>query len=1090
MPKLHKKVQVTSANAMFTFYDIESLANVFTLCSFTPRTNALEVFYLVEENSAIDQLLKEAGGLNGWEAGRRIVEANPAYSGRPNITFYDLATFEANVVLARTFGLSNANPVNDPKAVSNYDDAFRPVCDTDPQYDPIEKHPYLAGYNSYNYDTTMLAAYFMEAFAEIVAGRPFGRVSPAKMRQHNDQLFTEQYKGYMPKYLTEGMIAGGQGWDAPANRIRQAMIDSGRHLDVARLNEKQQRVGLKRLLGMLGRQILESEQLGGHNAVVKTIDQLYDLLAYNVSDVVNLDKLFQHPTYAAAFDLKKALMDEYPETVYQNKRGTHEPDIKPWRVRRGRINIDSSSAKFVGVVLSPYGELKDIEHVSFMYPSEKVAKERGIERVNVLDESRKFFHDNIGDPEARRQFELVYQYYKTIEGKNFNSSESYATRFPKNPVHVLADMPKSPNNLPYFRADGSATSCFATFSTGGIHGAEADLTAFATDLDEYVTEVSMIAATKAAYSDPAQFLIDAKAQAGNVTMSDGTTLDIRRVMTGVTTGRLSYKKINKNTEQETADLIELAESLYPDPADLFALANLKTSLMTLPDGTIVDWKRVLSNTTLKNAAFRDEPQRRMPSLFVEKPDGSTRLHPKYVFTSADEAIHEDFASYYPLLLSNMSAFYNPELGEDRYLKLFHQKESLGKEMKAPGLAPEDKQRLGISRNGVKLLLNAASGAGDANHNTPIRMNNQIISMRIIGQLFSWRVGQAQTLAGARIISTNTDGLYSVLDEETNNRVLAEQAAVINVEIEPEAMILVSKDSNNRLELKRIGDKPWETKVIGASGGSLSCFKGPNPEKSLAHPAIMDYALAEYLRLIAGKYQPDWADQPIAMDAPYDHRLGRMIIQKALNEFDSVHAAMMFQNIIAASIGSITYPFASDASPGDEALEEDADGALDVSKMVNPRALQQYNRVFVVRDGVLGAVHLHNAGAWKITAASAAKRHRDGSRPRDINPVAREILFANGLTLKSFDVTHNSMTMLPNDQDIAVRKISGIDPNWHMLILNRDLYSMDPQHLQMLLNCLDLDVYNDMVANAFEANWRNKDHGQNSDAEGGDEVEQD
>ena len=124
----------------------------------------------------------------------------------------------------------------------------------------------------------------------------------------------------------------------------------------------------------------------------------------------------------------------------------------------------------------------------------------------------------------------------------------------------------------------------------------------------------------------------------------------------------------------------------------------------------------------------------------------------YKRQSSDEAIHEDFASYYPLLLTNMSAFYNPDLGDDRYLKIFHDKERYGKQMKDQSLSAAERERLGVLRNGTKLILNSASGAGDASHDNPIRVNNQIISMRIIGQLFSWRVGQAQTLAGARIIS--------------------------------------------------------------------------------------------------------------------------------------------------------------------------------------------------------------------------------------------------------------------------------------------------------------------------------------------------
>ncbi|WP_185445357.1 hypothetical protein [Kribbella qitaiheensis] len=220
--------------------------------------------------------------------------------------------------------------------------------------------------------------------------------------------------------------------------------------------------------------------------------------------------------------------------------------------------------------------------------------------------------------------------------------------------------------------------------------------------------------------------------------------------------------------------------------------------------------------------------KKAPELFIVREDASTKPHPKYARTSADLVTHQDFTSYYPNLLRNMRAFYNPELGEDRYATTFFDKERLGRDLKQPGLDRSGKERLTTLRNGTKLILNAASGAGDASHKNPIRMNNQIISMRIIGQLLSWRIGQAQTLAGARIISTNTDGLYSVLDRETNDQVLAEQAALIGVDIEPEPMFLISKDSNNRLELTapQEGRTLADSQIISASGGTLACHEGP------------------------------------------------------------------------------------------------------------------------------------------------------------------------------------------------------------------------------------------------------------------------
>ena len=60
-----------------------------------------------------------------------------------------------------------------------------------------------------------------------------------------------------------------------------------------------------------------------------------------------------------------------------------------------------------------------------MYPSERKAKELGIKQVNVLEETRKFFYDNFPQEKLRARFDKIYNYYKAIEGKNFNDSDFY-----------------------------------------------------------------------------------------------------------------------------------------------------------------------------------------------------------------------------------------------------------------------------------------------------------------------------------------------------------------------------------------------------------------------------------------------------------------------------------------------------------------------------------------------------------------------------------------------------------------------------------------------------------------------------------------
>lgn len=1127
---LTERTPVTADKSLFTFYDIESLSNAFTVVAYLPQPagtkDIVEVFYLLDDEAIKTQIVPA-------EINAAIFEGNP---GLPDshIVLHDLGTPLANVRLAELMGLSDADQVCHKSEESSYPADLRPVCDTDDDYDATV-HSFLAGYNSQNYDTTMLAQYLYEVFADVVAHRSdvssaqeavhqaqaalsraltpqmqqlataelrdaqallhnasmqtpqFTPPTAAAMRRHNDQLFSDENREYMPGYL---------GWKSQPGKLRRSMMNSGRHLDVARLNELQYKVSLKRLLGMLGYQIKESEQLS-HNTVIKSIAEFLELIAYNVADCLGLSQLFRHPTYSSSFDLKASLLAQYTECRF----------AKTGSVRRDRLAIDTTSAKFVGRILAPYEALSDIESVSFMYPHPEVAKETGVESVNVLSECVRFFEQDVvpdratnpNQAKAYEDFMKIVNYYRDIEGRNFNESEEYSSAFPNGRApDVLKFIPKTPNNLPYFHTDGTTSSCFATFSTGGIHGAEADVSTYRQDELEHQLHQGMINLAKMLW--PAtEFVAEAKRQHNLLTLPDGTTVDKSLVLLGSDPAKVKYRKPKKDDPVQ-ADMVQRAQAQLPDPAALLALQRPAEQALDVaipepqsPTGTfVIHGKVVLAKTSASGAVYRDEPSKKAPELFTAKDDGSNKLHPKYTRTSAGLVIHEDFTSYYPNLLRNMRAFYNPELGEDRYAAIFFDKERYGREMKQPGIPEAERNRLDILRNGTKLILNSASGAGDATHKNPIRMNNQIISMRVIGQLFSWRIGQAQTLAGGRIISTNTDGLYSIINElggftvEANNRVLEEQSAAIGVDIEPEPLFLISKDSNNRLELAAPapGTSVADSKILTAGGGTLACFKGPSPTKALAHPAVIDHTLARYLQITAARGEAALAED-------FDPVLGAKLINDALDLDNPVETAMFFQNMITASRGSITYPFA--AEPIQEQL---ATRSVDVDRdshdigvpgeslkatrketnteaLQNPRALQMVNRMFVVRSGTPNAVSLHLAAAPKISAVSQARRASDPDLKRvERDNVAIEILRHHGWAEHLWDANNSDLMALPEDRDVTVRRINGIDPLWSVVISNEDLHAMDPERLTALLESLDLSVYVQMLDETFSKNWKN------------------
>lgn len=1023
------------------FYDIESTQNVFTMAVFKSQENALDLYVLADNQ---EQLLGQPNFDFNTVAyiSKRVLKENKNFNGV--IRVIDLHDKRANIMFARLFGMSDAAQVNNPNHVglidqglylkgeglpcpyfdpdieeirvavgaSTYRDIFRPVCDTDPEYikDP-DAYPYLLGYNSQNYDTTVLAAYLDLAFPVIIWENADGKVGkglyfkcPTAKAIHdlNQDMFAYFNKN-MPDILLHprstpayALTSEPRDYNLTAWKYRKNMLMTGRYIDVARLNEKQQHTGLKRVIGMLGGQILESSKIKPGQDVIENLDQLADLLAYNASDVINLDYVvFRHKTYQSQFALKKGLLATYPELIYQKKNDAYAPDISPYRVRNDRLFIDSSSAQLATKALCPYGHLKDIETVSFLYPSEAKAKELGVPRVNVLDEVDKLFRSLFPQPDVQARWDAIFRYYKTIEGKNFNASKNYASDFPgraKEKVFTPAELTKPNTCIPYFDDKGQPTSCFAAFSIGGIHGAEYNKARFEHDWAKWRTE---------------------------------------------------------------QDLMDACQAIYPNPVDLRNAGKVEINGVTYSFGRFLK-----SGSTTKKASYK---LLREPELFVGDPEEGFKLNAGkngYAYTSADPTNHEDFTSYYPNLLRMMSAFWNKGLGYDRYAEIFDNKQNYGFLMKPKNanLTPElaDKYRhlregtgltldpLVISdderamyanlREGTKLILNSASGAADANFESNIRMNNQIISMRVIGQLFSFRIAMVQTYKGAKITSTNTDGLYSVMEETLNAAILAKESADIGVEIEPEPTYLISKDTNNRIELDAA-----TRKITSASGGTVGCRKGPNPTKALSHPAIIDWALAEYLVAVA------MGDHGLSLADKFSNKLGREILERSHMEFPDKRVWLqMFQNIIASSPGTQAFVFAT---------KDGWDGNV---------ILQHYNRVFIMKDGTPDTCHLFKAVVKKLTPQTIKKRAVDGLRPQKHDERARAVLTANGVNVAKIPQTHEA----------AISKYTNIEDTWCMYIYNGALDTMEPQKVDFLVNNMDMEKYLGLLRDSYMSSWRN------------------
>ena len=153
----------------FVYYDVESLNNVFTHCYWDPQKNKVYVYYLVDELPNETLPKKE-----DWyeQLVSRIKLRNPIFQG--NVELHDLKNTLSFAKMACQIGCSIDDDIHKQKTPTfqNIEETFeivksngessRLICDTNPDYSP-SKHPYIAGYNSYNYDTTMLAYFFYES---------------------------------------------------------------------------------------------------------------------------------------------------------------------------------------------------------------------------------------------------------------------------------------------------------------------------------------------------------------------------------------------------------------------------------------------------------------------------------------------------------------------------------------------------------------------------------------------------------------------------------------------------------------------------------------------------------------------------------------------------------------------------------------------------------------------------------------------------------------------------------------------------------------------------------------------------------------
>lgn len=667
------------------------------------------------------------------------------------------------------------------------------------------------------------------------------------------------------------------------------------------------------------------------------------------------------------------------------------------------ITVNSTSAKFVEYIVAPNEPIKDDPVVSYMYPAKHIADKLGVKQTDVLEDTKDWFIKNVYQQIVKHnkkkadaylaKFMSIYSYYDAFRGKNWNESSLHKMMY-NIPAHTKAErrelMRTYGTMLPFLDKYGNDTFTQVNFSSGGIHGSEIFK-------DQLLADRKKIKELKEKY--------------GKISMIPRGSVPAALLNLIKIQSRESYNGFPVSLSHEIPHFYfntkQVDEILDPEDFTPFMYSDSKTKKKEM-------------------------------------------LLDRYKYTSIGEAIHQDFEGYYPMLMINLGVFYDGN-GNDPYDDQYQFRLRVKHTLKTLTFGTKKYEDTDIEQQGYKLVLNSASGILDGSFDTNLRANNKAIAMRSIGQMFTFRIGMLLALEGATVPSTNTDGLYVFnMDLDKNKQLVDEELKKLYIKIEPEPLFLVSKDSNNRMEMEG-------TKITSARGGTLTSWSGARVDNNLSHPALVDKVMTLYLRnakTLDGEVNEaavkdalhEYLENPTILDdfKDYDDALKRTLVYMSSWVMRSTSGSIMIDNKDNIYPGTVRawltnegvhlYKYGTRKSKPSKTLDGYASQLFNDSKLGNPEVLNYLSQV--------GALNKY------FDRAVSVKEYNEN----------RKVI--NG------KVTGDSV------YTVIDAKISHLPPESTVYINNHSILKMTPQEIDEIYNKIDFDGYIDMLVE-FADTWHNK-----------------
>lgn len=567
-----------------SFYDIESLHDIYTKVVVTPHQRAITLFIHTEPGSDAERFMQEPHAEE--QIIKRVKKLNHNFINKHHMSIHISNLTNWSIMMRQTLSNNEPSPAR------------------------------MFGFNSHAYDEPMLA-YLIEKTNVNNKTIP----TPSELRNFSDRLIHHKYP------------SGAFGHDYELKNFfnyKMRYTDYKDFIDIKDLNESMKYVSLKRLSGQAGLRIKESSKLSGENAYMSSLDDICELVGYNAVDTINTYLLFKTNAYMTPFKQRSDLLERFKDN-YINK-----------------LAPDSTSAKFIEHVIVPAkkdsrteASLIDNPTINVFYPihvdekhplhqylthikearlSEKEANDYLITMLQLDKETPRYRYNKDRTRIEEDLLEMIkedydlpddiYQMYDCVRGSR-NVDEA-KTKLEKNGVieRVNGHLSISKNQI--IRNSNS----YITFSIGGCHGEYLDKKAYLKYYDETLEKNKQIDAfnqqlhvlqdyygndkegattylmTKKEETTPSQFEHLKHKDYVNGSYKNGAEWKKNKKVKSMTKLNKEMKKFAKTVYLEKAGHGDV-KSLYPT-----LMTNLGMFSKVLDDGSIYDPYAELLNERL------------------------------------------------------------------------------------------------------------------------------------------------------------------------------------------------------------------------------------------------------------------------------------------------------------------------------------------------------------------------------------------------------------------------------------------------------------------------------------------------------------